>query len=222
MNKIVVFTAVTGGKDDVQHEQEKDGADFVAFLERGALLSPTWKIREACTLFVDPRRNARIHKILAHQYFPEYEYSLWMDGPARLKVPAWLLVTKFMDADTDLVLFEHPERRCVYEEMRVCAAWKLEDEGVIEEQKQAYEQAGYPVNAGLFESGLLLRRHSPKMELFNNLWWSELSRHSKRDQISLPFALCRAGLKVKTFDGTIKTKNGRPGNPYFFYGDHVK
>lgn len=218
MTRIVVYTAITDSKDVLREDQVTEGAEFVAFLDPVAP-SSVWQTRPACRLFTDPRRNARIHKILAHQYFPTADYSLWMDGPAALQVPVQTLIDEFL-WDADICLFEHPERDCVYQEADVCGAWRLDDPGVLCVQAEHYQSQSYPAHGGLYETGLLLRRHTREVEAFNNAWWSELCRHSKRDQISFPYVLAKSGVRVATFPGTIKTKNGRPGNPYFDYAEH--
>jgi hypothetical protein len=67
---VVVYTAITDGKDQLRDDQVTEGAPFIAYLDSD---SPTtlWQIRRACSLFRHPNRNAKIHKALAHQYLED-------------------------------------------------------------------------------------------------------------------------------------------------------
>ena len=78
---IVVYTAITDDDDDLKEPTRAaaDGADFVAFLDKGKE-SKIWRCEAIHTGFADPCRNSKVHKILSHVYFPDALYSLWIDG----------------------------------------------------------------------------------------------------------------------------------------------
>ena len=157
--KIAVFTAITGARDKLSEDQNLAGADFIAFLDQ-PFEATKWTVRPGYSLFRDPVRNAKIHKVLAHQYLPGYDFSLWIDGNIRLLAP----VAELIDAclkEADIAMFPHPSRDCLYDEALVCAELGLDDPRIIEEQVRRYREAGYPPRNGLHEAGVILRRHSP-------------------------------------------------------------
>jgi hypothetical protein len=192
-SNITVVTSITGGKDHLLENQAKGKARFTAFLDE-TQWSTDWEILQAYDRFVDPRRNSRIHKLLIHKYATT-EYSIWIDGNMRLLVPPEQLVKKYLK-DHDIALFRHPTRDCLYEEALTCAKQKLDDTEVIIEQAVAYEKNEYAKHKGLCECGIILRRNTPKVEEFNNAWWAEYTRYSKRDQISFMYALDKVGLRA--------------------------
>jgi len=99
--KIAVYTAITAGKDSLKEVPVHESVDRIFFSDqlRDQLGPTAWDVRPACTLFVDLRRNARAHKMLAHQYLDGYDYSLWIDGSIRLLTsPAGLVDTYLRDA----------------------------------------------------------------------------------------------------------------------------
>lgn len=220
--KRIVYTAITNNKDGLKENQRTDGAHFVAFLDQSAR-SSVWEIRRAHDGFDDPSRNAKIHKILAHHYFPNTEYSLWMDGAVSLRVPLRVLIDTYLTS-SDLAVFRHPgEHDCLYREAGICKQFGLDDPKVIDKQVQRYRQAGYPEKFGLAECTVLLRRHTKKVAKFNELWWEEIKHGSKRDQLSFNYVVWKVGLKCNYFPGQVQDDPKDPrknGNPYFGWSKH--
>ncbi|HXJ83454.1 MAG TPA: glycosyltransferase domain-containing protein, partial [Candidatus Methylomirabilis sp.] len=190
-------------------------ADFVAFLD-APRPSPTWQVRQIHTEFHDPTRNAKIHKILPHRYFPQARYSLWIDGSVTIRFPYSVqrLIELYL-ADCDLAVFKHRTRTCLYQEADICLRWGLDDPAVVWRQVARYTQEGYPPNAGLAECTVVLRRHTRTVEEFNEAWWEEIATGSRRDQLSFPYAAAKAGLTYGTFPGTVVE------NPLFHLARHT-
>lgn len=203
--EISVVTSITGKKDDLIDSQKKGNADFVAFLD-AQKKSSTWNVKKSYDRFIDPRRNSRIHKILIHQYV-KTEYSIWIDGNIELLKPPEELIERYLK-NHDIFFFNHQTRDCIYDEAITCAKSKLDNPEVIIEQVKSYEDRGFAKNKGLLIGNFIIRRHTPKVEAFNNAWWSEYCRHSVRDQIALPFAIHKTGLRVHSLDA-----------PWVFSGD---
>lgn len=202
----VVYTAITSGYDAVMDAQYVDGNKFVSFLEDPSVKSKTWEIKKLDRQSPDDNRCSKIYKVLPHLYFPDYEYSLWIDGNVRLLQSVQLLIQTFLQ-DADMALFKHPERNCLYAEALTCSERNLDNPTVIARQMDQYKQEGFPSNAGLSECTILLRRHSPLMEKFNQAWWEEICKWSKRDQISFPYVAKKIGIKYNYFPGNLRLNN---------------
>ena len=219
-NKIVVYTAITNvsnNYDDLKEQKKKeDEVQFVAFLENPTT-SNTWECRKIHTEFKDPNRNAKIHKILPHVYFPEKNYSLWIDGSVKIKFPFSLkrLVEIYL-CDCDMAVFKHSERTCIYQEANVCIKRRLDDAEVIRKQISKYTKDGYASNLGLAECTIILRRHSSEIKTFNEAWWKEICEGSKRDQISFNYVAKKLGIRFKYFSGNLRQEN------YLFTRDNHK
>lgn len=219
--RIAIYTSITNGKDSLKDPPVQDDVDQILFTDRPAdHATSTWSVRPSCQLFVDPRRNSRVHKILAHQYLPGHDYSLWIDGSIRLLASARSLVDTHL-ADADIALFRHSERDCLYEEATICADAGHDDPSVLAEQVAQYRDAGYPEHAGLNECAVILRRHNTRTAAFNDAWWSEYCRHSCRDQVSVNYVLRGLrgiSVRVATLPGSIRGDN--PG--IVRYEGHLK
>lgn len=197
----VVYTAISAGYDDLS-KPLSGGAEWVAFME-DPVQCDGWSIRPMKRHSSDPNRNSKIHKVLAHTYFPSHEFSLWVDGSVRINVPPEVLLDLYMK-DFDIVVHVHPDRNCVFTEAAVCKRKRLDDPGVIDAQMDRYRREAYPMNAGLHENMVILRRHNHRVQAFNELWWDEIQRGSRRDQLSSTYVARRIGLRVGYFPGSLR------------------
>jgi len=168
-----------------------------------------------------PRRTAKQIKILPHRCFPDATVSLWMDGSFSLNyAPAWLAEHGLGDAD--IALYPHPYRHeTIYDEAQAVMDCGLDDPAIVRAQVQRYRELGFPKTGPLYFGGILLRRHSPAMEEFNEAWWREIEQGSIRDQLSLPVLLWqRPHLKVRLMEPedmptSLDPKGGSQGNPMY-------
>lgn len=204
---ITVYTCATNSRDSLREDQCAEDARFVAYVDREPGQGGVWEYRPASQLFDSPRRNARTHKILAHQFI-DTAYSIWMDANVALRAPARELVDAYL-GDADIAVFWHRSRWCTYKEAERCRLLGLDRPDIIDEQIQAYEQAGLARGLGLAETTVVIRRHTDDIQKFNNAWWSEICRHSLRDQISFMYVAQRSGVKVNYIKPTKYL------NPYF-------
>lgn len=211
---MIVFTAITGGKDSLKEDQNTEGAKFVAFTDFESD-SKTWEIRKAEMDSEDPNRCAKKYKVKPHEFL-DTEYSLWIDGTITLLDPMSLLVDKYLK-DHDIALHKHYMRKCAYDEAITCGSMVLDDPQVISKQMaRYYVREKYPRDNGLAECTIILRRHTPRIEEFNNLWWKEISEGSRRDQLSFNYCCWKLGIEYKEMEGTVYN------SPHFGYQKHLK
>lgn len=205
--KLAVYTAITAGKDSLKDPPLQETADLIFFTDRPKEHdSSRWNVRPACDLFKDPRRNSRAHKILAHQYLTDYDYSLWIDGSVRLLASARDLVEKYL-VEADIAMFRHPARNCLYVEARGLADAGYDRE-MLDAQVSRYRLDGYPAENGLNECAVILRRHSAATTEFNAAWWAEYCRYSCRDQMSVNYVLRKLDVRVAILPGAVHHNSG--------------
>lgn len=237
--KTVVYSCVTGKYDNVletllkSHAHSDDDTDFVLFSDRPDLAAPesfkqvgghlTWKIlpvkyrHPVCNV-----RTARWHKINSHLSVPEYDASVWIDGSQIIKainVRKQIVEPYFAlpeSAQQPIATFKHPDRSCVYQEAVACRKLKKDNPAVIVEQVKNYQLAGYPPYNGMVETACVVRNNSFAVVRFNEAWWAELEKHSRRDQLSFNYASWKTGIPY----GRIKGHRAR--SPYFEFIPHKK
>jgi len=192
--RIEVYTAITGGKD----EQRDD-----------------IKVFDSYDRFVRQVLNAKVYKILAHKYI-DADYSIWVDGNLYLKTSPEVIVNEFL-GENDIAVWKHFGRDCIYDEAEVLFSFGTDVNPDVRRQIETYKSKGFPEHAGLGECNVIVRKHSPKVEAFNNAWWAEICKYSTRDQISFPYVLSKfPDLKVNFVDGNPRE------HKYFKYNYHQK
>ncbi len=214
-DEVVVYTAITNGHDRLLRLNERcvGSARQVAFLD-AATRSATpstgrWEVRDIETHDPDPRRQAKLPKAMPERFFPEARYSLWIDGNVALIHPfdVHRLIDEFL-ADADLCIARHHARTCLYQEAAVCRARRLDLADVIDRQITRYRREGLPAGYGLNEAAVILRRHTDAVREFDRQWWQEICDGSRRDQLSLDYALWKTALPIAEFPLPIQDNNG--------------
>lgn len=212
---MIVYTAITAGKDALIEEQNTKGAEFVAFTNQQS--SKTWSIRPPTDIFKDDRRNSRPQKFMPDKFF-DTEYSLYIDGNVRLNVPMKQLVDEWLDG-YDIAIFKHHARDCIYDEGEVVVRAGFDTPQNVIPQLKRYMDSGYGQHKGLCENGVILRRHTRKVREFGEAWFAEYSLGSKRDQLCAMYCADRVGLRINQIQGP----NGENiyKHPYFTFNNHL-
>jgi hypothetical protein len=185
---VVVYTAQVGGLDPSRE-------DVLCFTnQRG---------------FKESRRAARMYKALSHRYV-DADYSIWIDSILRLKVQPEDLLPLLNGKD--IAVMRHPTNVTIYEEAEDVKRAKLDNLEIVDSQMSYYRSQGYESIEGMAMTGLIIRKHTKKIEDLNNAWWSEICAGSGRDQLSFNYV----------FDGHISYIDwpGSYDNEYFYTIKH--
>ena len=205
-NKGVIYTCITGGYDDlINHTYQNLNWDYVCFSDNENLLKQkkvgNWNIKPLQFSELDNVRNARWHKTHPHILFPNYEYSIWLDG--NINVCGSFLfekAEKFIKEKCILAVPAHPRRNCVYDEAITVKTLKKDYSEVIDKEIQELKKKGYPKNFGLNETNILFRMHNCKLCInIMNDWFDLIKNYSRRDQIGFNFSAWKNGYKVQNF-----------------------
>lgn len=181
----------------------------MAFLEEERELKG-WEIQPLISKNGDPCRRAKQPKMLPHQYFPEADYSVWIDGCISIisQMPLRNFIQDCLSLH-HLAVFRHRKRSCVYKEAEACIAAKKDDPFIIRKQMSKYEQEGFPSEGGLAECCVVVRRHTPISQAFNIRWNEEVTAFSRRDQLSFNYVALKLGMTFGNLPGLISR------NPHF-------
>lgn len=206
MSKILVYSCVTGSYDNVKTavlaatgvaEADVRYVLYTDQLAPGAAPQPyqhpgsplVWELRPLIWRhLLCARRTARWHKVNSHLIPDKVDYTVWIDGTQRIK-PVGLraeLLPHLKDAHA-LATFQHPVRRCVYQEAQACCLRNKDNHQLMRNQVEQYRQKNYPPYRGLAETACVLRRVSHDVTNFNQMWWQQIQEHSFRDQLSFDY-----------------------------------
>jgi hypothetical protein len=198
LRDVVVYTAVAGAYDDI-HTPEvlPRGWRLVCFQDAPRSGPGIWENRVFDYFDSHPARRARYVKLHPHVYFPDLEWSIWVDANLLVRRDMTPLIEMVSTLDDKIAMIQHPHRRDVYEEGREVVARGLEDALVVDAQLSRCRDAGLATRSGLFETGVIIRHHrDARLVALANAWWKEIENGSHRDQLSLPFAARAAGVTI--------------------------
>ncbi len=196
---MILYSANIGEKDVMtQPEKKHDGIEYVYFVDDKTKYSSTiWDVREIENRFDDSNMNAKWYKLHPHLLLSG-EDTVWIDGNYKpVNDPSSLFIT-------DLMLYRHSDRDCLYAEADFCLEEGIGDADMIRKQVAYYREKGMPEHFGLFMGGLLLR--SSAVASFNEKWWKEILQFSSRDQLSLAYTLWRDNISFSSFANADKNQ----------------
>ncbi|MWV46683.1 DUF616 domain-containing protein [Paenibacillus sp. HJL G12] len=206
-SRVAVYTAIFGDYDVLDDPQLMvKGIDYICFTNNPKLSSNCWNIVHVeGDPLLDLVRNARKIKILAHQYLKDYDYSIWVDANIKILDNPVILINSYLK-DNVLAAYTHSGgRSCIYSEAEACIKLKKDDPNKIQNQMIAYRSEGYPEINGLIETGVLIRKHNdPFLMEAMNLWWEQIIRHSRRDQLSFNYVMWNLNMEYKVIDDYIR------------------
>lgn len=132
-------------------------------------------------------------KIKPWEFLPGYDRYIWIDANIHPKQPMKQL------PDADIICLEHPNRKCVYEEHEACVRLGKDDPKIMQEQINRYKAQGYPKDAGMVQTGFLVRKVTEAVKAHADIWWDEVAMYSRRDQLSFNYSLAKCEDKPSVY-----------------------
>ena len=194
-NKFVVYTVMVGGYDEILQPIVVDERfDYVLFTDvKKAERLGIWEIRTFDYHHDDKTRESRYPKMHPEELLPEYVASLYID--ANVQIVDARLYEKVISLNEELVdwagISPYPAvlQDCIYEHAYWVVVNELESEKSMLELCHFLRKEGYPRHGGLFENNAIFRKNNERCRRTNALWWNMYGRFSRRDQLTLGYAL---------------------------------
>lgn len=111
--------------------------------------------------------------------------------------------------DEDFVTLDHPSRNCIYKEAQACILLDKDNPKMIAKQMYKYLEEGYPVNNGMIQTGITIRRDNNLIRTFMNRWWYEIETYSQRDQLSFNYVKHQVPISHKELSSNLLNKEFR-------------
>ncbi len=215
--KKVIYTSLTGNYDSLMQPLASDpSVHYVCFTDREGQ-DGVWQLRKIPFGSGSDALRSRYPKMHPHLLLPGYDLSLYMDANLCIRGAGFY---DFLHApEGGMALVEHPDRDCVYDELRYCyLKGKLGTRAAIGLMKK-YRDEGMPQHFGLYEANMILREHNrPDIIAFDERWWNMLlGSGCVRDQLSLTPALFAEGIRPSLLLGEGLTSRNVP---YLHYENH--
>lgn len=194
--KKVVYTAVFGDYDQVPAVNPEWDCDFVCFTDNPDIVSAGWKVVIVPLNGEAPAQANRHYKMLPHEYLPNYECSLYIDGNIKILADPKPLFEKYLE-ESLIAIPKHQDRNCAYAEAILCIKGGRVDKDLVESQMARYSAEGFPKQFGMTENGIIFRRHHDETVMaLMEAWWQEYCCGGRRDQLSLPYLIWKSKIEV--------------------------
>ncbi len=199
---MIIYTSLTNGYDKLQELQAdvsatNVGCEFICFSNDADLKgkSGVWQIRPIPFSCKDPARLSRFAKLNPHIVLPNCEESLYVDANVLLKEPLFSALAAARAATASVAMCPHPTRDCTYDEAQEAIRVFWPPPSAVIRQVKFLLSENYPRHAGLQQCNIIYRRHlCPNVVKFSEVWWRQFCEFSRRDQISVGYALKEAGI----------------------------
>ena len=185
--KRVIYTCLTGGYDRLEQPAAVDPSyDYICFTDTEGQ-DGVWQLRKIPFDTPDPVTRSRYPKILPHKVLPEYEYSMYMDANIRITgAEFYAFIDRLITDEIPFAQVEHPDRDCVYEELRYCYLKDKVDTRTAFRLHRKWTDERLPRHAGLYENNLFFRQHNiTEARSLDEAWWKGWESGVHRDQLCL-------------------------------------
>lgn len=214
--RICVVSANLGGFDTTQnHVEQTIPYDSVTFTDEN--FPPRYNA-------LHPRLQAKIPKMFAWQLSPGYDAYLWVDGSFSMCKPDTLAYFVNQLEDNELVVFRHPVRPDIRQELRYTRKGVRQTRIYLYNRykNELYQEMGDEIFGDkdfkddlLVNGGVFMYRDTPAVRSMMKEWWYFVSRYATQDQISFPYVIKKSGVKVKILNEDLVK-----GFPYFTIAHH--
>jgi hypothetical protein len=198
-----VYTVLVGNYEELNDVDypTREGTRKVVFTDSDDLESPHWDVIKIEKRFPnDSIRSSRHMKIMGPALLPHVKESLYIDNSVHLKAPPDEIMDDWL-ANADFGLARHSFRPNVLAEFGAILDKGLDDSFRVYEQLFHYqEECPAALEADCLWGAILARRHTELVSLTMTKWWEQVLRYSRRDQLSLPYAIASTGIKISRQD----------------------
>lgn len=218
--RIAVATAIIGDYDVLQLPEHIDpDVDYFCFSDARIDGYDVFEIRTVDYSNDDPRRVARYVKTNLLRLLKGYDYLIWVDSNVQIRGSLDKFISKMKDSDAAVGVIYHPTRMTYLDEAKEVTARKLDDQNVVQQQVEGYRKTIDLEEDRLIETNFMIfNARDGRASAFADLWWCEIQKKSKRDQLSVNYALRASGTQAQPLLDDGYSCRDYPGFRLFFHG----
>lgn len=198
LKKTAVYTCITGGYDRLMQPHAVEACcDYYVISDDPNMGGGVFRYVDVDTVVPDSSMSAkdknRYCKMHPHEIFPDYDYTIYMDGSIGIKNP----IAHYTEnvGISGLSIHRHKIHDCIYID-GIFAEWLgvVDKEEIVAELKR-YMEKGLPRKFGMFECGMIISDlHNKTGRQLYRKWYEEYEKGAGRDQFSFIYVLWEMGL----------------------------
>ena len=221
--KIVIYSVLFGNYDELKEPLYiTPNCDYYVLTNQEVPKKSVWK-KYSIEDFEDRVKGfsnlekARFFKTHPQILFPEYKYSMFIDANIQMVTDMRPVFAQL--EENFIAIHNQTGRDCVYQEATEIIVIGKANKKEVKHQMNVYKKEGFPEHYGLFRTCVVVREHNDSncVKLME-LWWDEIQKYTKRDQLSFTYALWKMGLDKKAVSNLGYDPRT---NPRFIEGTHI-
>lgn len=219
MPRYCVYCAVFGGYDlvsSVKFTDTRHETPFFLYSDEPQRAKGWTHIRADNPVEGSAELSNRLLKTSPPEKIRNFPFACYVDGNVKVRQPLDDFFVEFLNSGADVGFFRHSDRQNLRQEFEACHRQGKVDESRGGAQIESYEKEGFGSQVPLLEGSFFFRRNNRRTTEMMALWSDELLRWKTRDQLSLPYAIWKTGLKVHLFEGSPRRMYHR-----FIYTPHA-
>ena len=204
MNRICVYTCITGDYDDLHDVEVTDkDVDFICFTNNKNIKSDTWKIIYVDNDGLNDKDLSRKIKMLGEDSInKKYDILLWQDASVIWNTKPSMFVKKYLHKS--FAAFKHSYRDCAYSECSMIIRARKETKANVEKTIKFLKSEKFPEHYGLCEMTVFIRKtKDEKVNKTMDLWFQTYMKYSKRDQLSIMYSIWKNKLDFDLIDSNV-------------------
>ena len=198
MNKICVYTSITGDYDNLREVTIKDkNVDFICYTNNKNIKSKIWKVIYIENEGLNNHQLSRKIKMLGTDYINnKYQISIWQDASVVWDKEPSLFVKKYLKK-APFASFKHFGRSCIYDEAGEVIRLRKEKKEQVIRTIEFLKKEQFPKQFGLYEMTVFIKKNKDEtVKKAMELWYKTYLEYSKRDQLSFMYAVWKNHLKI--------------------------
>lgn len=194
----VIYTCITGEYDDIREpEYISEQCDYYLLSEKQPQKETIFQwidIKDVIPPYIsDNIYKNRYCKMKANKIFPQYRYSVYVDGNITITGDI-AESTKYLKRAKIAVMTMY-EKDTVYSQALRCMVQGADYPDRWQKQIRDYWLQGLPESTMAYLCNMLVREHNnPICIKLMDDWWKEFCKYTRRDQISFPYVLWKNGI----------------------------
>ncbi len=166
---------------------------FICVTDNPEVQSEDYEIRVVRNKYSDITKNARYVKVNGFDGMADYDVAIWHDSSVQLHCDKISKLASF--AQKDMMTVFHHVRYCAYMEAIACIEQKKDAPLRILAQMYKYYKEGLPTKYKLHETTIMVLNCKTYLNSeLRSIWWEEIEKRSRRDQLSLAYARWKTGI----------------------------
>jgi hypothetical protein len=199
----IIYSVITGNYDNINEPLSNDDYEYVLLTDHEPQnYNGKWQIR-----IVENRENlsaprlSRYLKMHPSEFFPEYDYSIYVDGSLQV-VGDFKSFIALYKKESGIICFPHHLNCDILEEAGSILENGNASQDELVRQIKNYQDQGYTGKGYIVEAGCMVRDHRDEllMKVMDD-WWKEFCSYDhNRDQMSFDYSFWKNGYNYDLCD----------------------